>query len=415
MSSDKVNPYDAALEQLDRVAAKLNLDRGIHQILRQPKRILMVSVPVKMDDGRTEVFQGCRVQHNDARGPYKGGLRYHPELTLDEVKALAMWMTWKCAVLNLPYGGAKGGVCCNTKTMSIGELERLTRGYTSMILDIVGPYRDVPAPDMYTNEQTMAWIMDTYSKSKGYSVPESVTGKPVAIGGLEGRVEATARGVVETIKQAMIHLGKKLEGSSIAVQGFGNVGSNVAKLLHQLGAKVIAVSDSSGGIYAATGLNLALVMSHKQKTGSVQGFEGSKDITNEELLELECDVLVPAAIESQITRHNAGRIRAKIIAEAANGPTLPEADEILLKSGSFVIPDILANAGGVTVSYFEWVQNLNREHWSEAEVDQRLEKRMADAFADVLKTSQKNSVDMRTAALMLGVGRVAEAIRILGG
>ncbi len=414
MSSEKVNPYDAALEQLDRVAAKLKLDRGIHQILRQPKRILMVSVPVKMDDGRTEVFLGCRVQHNDARGPYKGGLRYHPGVTLDEVKALAMWMTWKCAVLDLPYGGAKGGVRCSAKTMSIGEVERLTRGYASMILDIIGPYRDVPAPDMYTNEQTMAWIMDTYSKSKGYSVPESVTGKPVAIGGLEGRVEATARGVVETIKQAMIHLGKRVEGSTVAVQGFGNVGSNIAKLLHQMEAKVIAVSDSSGGVYVAAGLDPALVMSHKHRTGSVRGMEGSKDIANEELLELECDVLVPAAMESQITRHNADKIRAKIIAEAANGPTLPEADEILLKSGKFVIPDILANAGGVTVSYFEWVQNLNRQHWSEAEVDQRLEKKMADAFADVLKTSEKNAVDMRTAALMLGIGRVAEAIRILG-
>jgi glutamate dehydrogenase (NAD(P)+) len=403
-----------ACEQLCIAAEKLNLEPGIHTMLRHPKRSLVVSITVKMDNGKRCVFTGCRVQHWDARGPFKGGIRYHPNVTLDEVTALAMWMTWKCAVVDIPYGGAKGGVCCNPKEMSKGELERLTRRYTSLLLDFIGPYRDVPAPDVYTDAQTMAWIMDTYSQFKGYSVPECVTGKPISIGGSEGREEATSRGVVICAREAAKKLGLKLRGAKVAVQGYGNVGGNAAKIAHSIGCKIVAVSDSTGGIYCPKGLNPHKIHMHKAKTGSVANYKGCENITNEELLKTKCDILIPAALENQITKANADKIKAKIVAEGANGPTTPEADEVLHQKGTFLVPDILANSGGVTASYFEWVQNLTREHWTLEEVNRKLENKMVKAFNDVHKLAKQEESDMRTAALMLGVGRVAEAIKTLG-
>jgi len=405
---------DTALEQLRTAAEKLSLDPSIHEMLKYPKRSLNVSITIKMDDGRIGVFSGCRVQHNDARGPFKGGIRYHPNVTLDEVTALAMWMTWKCAVVDIPYGGAKGGVCCNPKEMSTGELERLTRRYTSLLLDIIGPYRDVPAPDVYTDAQTMAWIMDTYSQFKGYSVPECVTGKPVSVGGSEGRAEATSLGVVLCLKEAAKHVGLKLRGATVGVQGFGNVGWNAAKIAYDMGCKIVAVSDSMGGIYCPKGLNPYKVYEHKSKTGSVVNYEGCENITNEELFETKCNVLIPAALENQITKANAGNVKAKMIVEGANGPVTPEADKVLHEKGAFLVPDILANSGGVTASYFEWVQNLTREHWILEEVNRRLEDKMVRAFNDVYKVAKQEESDMRTAALMLGVGRVSEAIKTLG-
>jgi glutamate dehydrogenase/leucine dehydrogenase len=414
MSLEKPDPLDIALQQLDTTAAKLDLDDGLHEILKYPKRAITVSIPIKMDNGDIKVFMGCRVQHNDARGPYKGGIRYHPDVTLSEITALAMWMTWKCAIIDIPYGGAKGGVCCNPKEMSISELERLTRRYTSMLLDFIGPYQDVPAPDVYTDAQTMAWIVDTYSRFKGYSVPEVATGKPIIIGGSLGREEATSRGVTFCVREAAKHLRMSLKDATVAVQGFGNVGWNAAKLLSEMGCKIIAVSDSHGGIHNPEGINPLAVFAHKEKTGLVLGFRGSRKITNEELLELKCDILVPAALENQITKSNAANIKTKLLAEAANGPTTPEADKILQEKGVFIIPDILANSGGVTASYLEWVQNLTREHWTEEEVNKKLEIKIVRAFNDVYDLSKKQKVDMRTAALMLGVGRVAEAIKILG-
>ena len=403
-----------ALEQLKIAAEKLNLNKGLYEILKRPKRSILVSVTIKMDDHSIGVFDGCRVQHWDVLGPFKGGLRYHPNVTLDEVTALSMWMTWKSAVVGLPYGGAKGGIACDPKKMSIGEQERLTRRYVSLIADYLGPHRDVPAPDVYTNEQTMAWIMDTYSQLKGYSIPESVTGKPVEIGGSEGRVCATSQGVSLCIREAAQKIGLKLKGATVAVQGYGNVGYNAASILHYMGCKVVAVSDSCGGIYCAGGLNPYNVRVHKNKTGSVQGYEGSTNVTNAELLTSKCDILVPAALENQITRANASKIKARIVAEGANGPTTPEADRILYEKDVCLIPDILANSGGVTVSYFEWVQNLTREHWTLEEVNTKLETKITKAFGDVHKLSTKEESDMRTAALMLGVGRVAHALKTLG-
>jgi len=367
-----------------------------------------------MDDHSIGVFDGCRVQHWDVLGPFKGGLRYHPNVTLDEVTALSMWMTWKSAVVGLPYGGAKGGIACDPKKMSIGEQERLTRRYVSLIADYLGPHRDVPAPDVYTNEQTMAWIMDTYSQLKGYSIPESVTGKPVEIGGSEGRICATSQGVSLCIREAAGKIGLKLKGAAVAVQGYGNVGYNAASILHYMGCKIVAVSDSCGGIFCAEGLNPYNVRFHKNKTGSVQGYEGSTNVTNAELLTCKCDILVPAALENQIMKANAGKIKARIVAEGANGPTTPEADRILYEKDVCLIPDILANSGGVTVSYFEWVQNLTREHWTLDEVNVKLEAKITKAFADVHKLSVKEESDMRTAALMLGVGRVSHALKTLG-
>jgi glutamate dehydrogenase/leucine dehydrogenase len=414
MSQVKPNPLDAALHQLNIAAEHLGLDAGIHEVLKHPKRALIVALPVKMDDGTVKVFSGCRVQHNDARGPFKGGVRYHPDVTLDEITALAMLMTWKCAVVDIPYGGAKGGVCCNPKEMSPNELERLTRRYATMILDLIGPYRDVPAPDVYTDEQTMAWIMDTYSLFKGYSVPESVTGKPVILGGFKQREEATAMGVVFCIRETVKHLKMKAKDSKVVVQGFGSVGWNAARILHENGYQVVALSDSRGGIYNPKGVNPVKVFEHKQKTGSVMSYKDSKRVTNEELLELPCDILVPAALENQIIKVNANKIKARIVAEAANEPTTPDADKILNEKKVFLIPDILANSGGVTSSYFEWVQNLTRERWSELEANQKLERMVVKAFDDVFKISKQRKTDMRTAALILGVGRVAEAIQKLG-
>jgi len=403
-----------ALEQLKIAAEKLELDPGIHEILKKPKRSIIVSVTIKMDDCSIGVFNGYRVQHWDARGPFKGGIRYHPNVTLDDVTALAMWMTWKCAVVDLPYGGAKGGVCCNPKAMSKGELERLTRRYVSLIFDYLGPHRDVPAPDVYTDAQTMAWIMDTYSQLKGYSVPESVTGKPIEIGGSEGRVCATALGVAFCTREVAKILNLKLKNATVAVQGYGNVGYNAAKIMRDMGCKIIAVSDSTGGIYCSNGINPHDVCVHKSKTGSVVNYKTCTNITNAELLQTECDILIPAALENQIRKDNADKIRAKIVAEGANGPTTPEADKALYEKEVCLIPDILANSGGVTVSYFEWVQNLTREHWTLEEVNRKLEDKMNKAFDDVYKLSKKEEIDMRTAALMLGVGRVAHALKTLG-
>ena len=403
-----------ALEQLKIAAEKLNLDHGIHEILKKPKRSLMVSVTIKMDDNSIGVFNGIRVQHWDVKGPFKGGIRYHPDVTVDDVAALAMWMTWKCAVADLPYGGAKGGVCCNPKEMSQGELERLTRRYVSLIFDYLGPHKDIPAPDVYTDEQTMAWVMDTYSQLRGYSVPESVTGKPVEIGGSEGRVCATSLGVAFCVKEAAKIVKLNLKNATVAVQGYGHVGYNAASIMHSLGCKVVAVSDSLGGIYCSDGLVPSKVYAHKEKTGSVTNYQNCTNITNEELLQKKCDVLIPAALQNQITKANADKIKAKIVAEGANGPTTPEADKVLYEKGTCLIPDILANSGGVTVSYFEWVQNLTREHWTLKEVDQKLENKITKAFSDVYNLSRKEESDMRTAALILGVGRVAHAIGTRG-
>ncbi|UCH70917.1 MAG: Glu/Leu/Phe/Val dehydrogenase [Candidatus Bathyarchaeota archaeon] len=405
---------NVALEQLALTAEKSNLDPGIHEMLKHPKRSLVVSIPTKLDNGEVAVFMGCRVQHNGARGPFKGGIRYHPDVTLDEVTALAMWMTWKCAVVDVPYGGAKGGVSCNPKEMSRAELERLTRRYTSALLDIMGPFRDVPAPDVYTDAQVMAWIMDTYSQFQGHKVPECVTGKPIILGGSEGRAEATGRGVFICGREAARRLGMKVKGSAVAVQGFGNVGWNAARIAYDTGCKIIAVSDSKGGIHYEKGLNPYKIYEYKKKNGSVINYKGCENVTNEELLELECDILIPAALENQITKANAGNIKAKIVAEGANGPTTLEADRILHEKEVFSVPDILANAGGVTVSYYEWVQNLDREHWSLDEVNRKLENKMVKSFNDVYEIAKKEKSDMRTAALMLGIGRVGEAIKTLG-
>lgn len=412
--SKTISPLDVALEQLRIVADKMDLDPGIHEFLKHPKRSLIVSVPVRRDNGEIIVFMGCRVQHNDARGPYKGGIRYHPNVTLDEVTALSMWMTWKCAVVDIPYGGAKGGVACNPKELSKKEIESITRRFTTMLFEVIGPYQDVPAPDVYTDGQTMAWIMDTYSQYKGYRVPEVVTGKPLIVGGSEGRVEATSLGVVFCIREATKRLNMNLKGATVAVQGFGNVGWNAANILHNMGCKIVALSDSKGGIYNTNGINPKKVYEYKEKTSSVVNFEGTKSVTNEELLEVKCDILVPAALENQITKASVDRVKAKIVAEGANGPTTPEADRALFEKGIFLIPDILANSGGVASSYFEWVQNLTREHWTLEDTNRKLEVKMVKAFNDVYDLSKKHKTDMRNGALILGVGRVAEAIRILG-
>jgi len=410
----KENPYAAALKMLDSAAEKINLNKNIWERLRHPRRCLIVSLPVMMDDGSLKVFQGYRVQHDYSRGPAKGGIRYHPDVTLDEVKALAAWMTWKCAVVNIPYGGAKGGVRCNPKEMSRGELERLTRRYASEILIIIGPDKDIPAPDVYTDAQVMAWIMDTYSVAHGHSVPGVVTGKPISLGGTLGRKEATGRGCVFTTMEAAKMLKMDLTKSTIAVQGFGNVGYSAAKIFHEVGAKIIAVSDSRGGIYNPRGLDPQKVFNAKQKGSSVMDYKEGDCITNEELLTMKCDVLVPAALENVITLKNAARVRAKIMAEGANGPTAPEADEILQGNGVFVIPDILANAGGVTVSYFEWVQNIQEFFWSEDDVNRKLGEILVRSFDEVFKVASEHKVTPRLAAYMLAVGRVAEAHQLLG-
>ena len=351
-----INPFEVALRQLDEAAKLIKLDSGMQQILAHPKRVLTVSIPTRMDNGEIKVFTGFRSQHNDARGPFKGGIRYHPQVTIDEVKALSMWMTWKCAIADIPYGGGKGGIVCNPKEMSDDELERMTRRYAYSISDIIGPHRDIPAPDVYTGGKEMAWIMDTYSALKGNFVqPEIITGKPLAVGGSLGRNEATGRGLSFTVREAAKKLKINMKTATAAVQGFGNAGQFAAQLVEEQGAKIIAASDSKGGIYNKNGVQVGALRKHKEKTGSVADFPGAKAISNEDLLETECTIMIPAALENQITKKNAGKVNAKIIAEAANGPTTPEADEILYKNESLVIPDILANGGGVTVSYFEWL------------------------------------------------------------
>ncbi|MGI0050891.1 MAG: Glu/Leu/Phe/Val family dehydrogenase, partial [Nitrososphaeraceae archaeon] len=372
--NEKINPYEVALKQLQEASKILNLDNGMFEILSKPKRILTVSIPTRMDDGSIKVFTGFRSQHNDARGPHKGGIRYHPEVTLDEVKALSMWMTWKCALANIPYGGGKGGIICNPKQMSENELERMTRRFAYLISDIIGPYRDIPAPDVYTGGKEMAWIMDTYSALKGnYVQPEVITGKPIAIGGSLGRNEATGRGLAYTVREAAKKRDIDMKQATVVVQGFGNAGQFSSKLVEEQGAKIIAASDSQGAIINTNGISMDALMKFKKETGSIVGFGDAKSITNDELLETECTILIPAALENQITNHNADKIKTQIIAEAANGPTTPEADEILYKKDILVIPDVLANGGGVTVSYFEWLQNLRREYWTEEEVNNRLD------------------------------------------
>jgi glutamate dehydrogenase (NAD(P)+) len=405
---------NVALIQLKLASKKLELDHGMQKMLSQPKRSISVSIDVRMDNGSVGVFNGVRVQHWDARGPFKGGIRFYPNITLDEVTALAMLMTWKCAIADIPFGGAKGGVCVDSKKLSLHELERLTRRYVSLIFEYLGPQRDIPAPDMYTDAQTMAWIMDTYSQLKGYRIPESATGKPVEIGGSWGRTEATGRGVIHCVKQASENNGLKLKNSAVVIQGFGNVGYHAAVAAMEIGCKVVAVSDSTGGVYCPDGLNPEDVLAHKEKTKTVQNYKDCKNLSNEELLELPCDILIPAAMANQITQKNANKIRAKMVAEAANGPTTPEADKILYEKEICLIPDILANSGGVTVSYFEWVQNLTREQWPLETVNQKLEVKMTKAFNDVEAIVIKEESDMRTGALMLGVGRVANAIKVLG-
>lgn len=413
--SEKINPFQIALKQLEEAAKILNLDKGMFDVLSHPKRVLTVSIPVKMDDGSIRVFTGYRSQHNDARGPYKGGIRYHPDVTIDEVKALSMWMTWKCAIADIPYGGGKGGIICNPKEMSENELERMTRRFAYMISDIIGPHTDIPAPDVYTGGKEMAWIMDTYSALKGNFVqPELITGKPIPIGGSLGRNEATGRGLAYTVREAAKELGINMKESTIVVQGFGNAGQFSSKLVQDQGGKVIAASDTQGAIINSEGISADALMKHKKETGSVVGFDGSRSISNEELLETECTILIPAALENQITKNNAGNIKAKIVAEAANGPTTPEADEVLYKNGILVIPDILANGGGVTVSYFEWLQNLRRDYWTEEEVNNRLDKNITKSFHDVYDAHKKYNVDMRKAATLLAINRVAEATKIRG-
>jgi glutamate dehydrogenase (NAD(P)+) len=414
-STGSINPFEVALKQLDEAAKLIKLDKGLHQVLANPKRVLTVSLPVKMDNGEIRVFTGFRSQHNDARGPYKGGIRYHPQVTVDEVKALSMWMTWKCAVADIPYGGGKGGIICNPKEMSTGELERLTRRYAYAIADIIGPHTDIPAPDVYTGGKEMAWIMDTYSALKGNFVqPEVITGKPIAIGGSLGRNEATGRGLAFTVREAAKKLKINMKSATVAVQGFGNAGQFASQLVEEQGATVIAASDSKGGVFNKAGMKVEALRKHKEKTGSVVGFSGAKSISNEELLETDCTILIPAALENQITAKNAGKIKAKLVAEAANGPTTPEADDILYKNKILTIPDILANGGGVTVSYFEWLQNLRREYWTEAEVNERLDKNITKSFLDTYATSEKYGVNMRKASTVLAVNRVVEAIQLRG-
>ena len=411
---ERLSAHEIAVQQFDAVAERLRLDPGIAAILRQPHRELIVHFPVKMDDGSVQVFTGYRVQHNMVRGPAKGGVRYSPAVNLDEVRALAMWMTWKCAVVGIPYGGAKGGVCCDPRQMSQRELENLTRRYTSEISPLIGPEVDIPAPDMNTNPQVMAWMMDTYSMQKGYSVPASVTGKPVSVGGSEGRLEATGRGIMAIARKACAQAGLPLAGARVAVQGYGNVGSVAARSLQEAGARIVAVSDMDGAIYDERGLDLALVNAAGRERGSVVAFRGAQRITNEQLLTCPCDVLVPAAVENQLTAGNARQIQAKVVVEGANGPTTPTADKILHQRGVLVVPDILANAGGVTVSYFEWVQDLQSFFWSEDEINQKLFKIMDRAYDSVAARSEREGVDMRTAAYMQAVSKVAEGYLLRG-
>lgn len=414
-SPSGVNPFEIAQRQLDKCAEILELDESAHQLLRMPMREHRVTLPVRMDDGRVKVFHGFRVQYNDALGPTKGGIRFHPDETIDTVRALAAWMTWKCALLDLPLGGGKGGVICNPKQMSAGELERLSRAYVRALAGVIGPEQDVPAPDVYTTPQIMAWMMDEYSTICGKNQFGVITGKPLEIGGSEGRTDATARGGMYTIREAASALGISLEGAKVAIQGYGNAGYYAASLAESLfGCAVVAVSDAKGGIYAPEGFSAVGVHQHKMKTGSVINFPDTKHITNEELLELDVDILLPSALENVITADNAGRIKAKIVGELANGPTTPEADDILHANGVHVIPDFLCNAGGVTVSYFEMVQNFYMNYWTERDVHARLDEKMTAAYHEVLNTSRRHGINMRQAAYVVAVARVVKAMRLRG-
>jgi glutamate dehydrogenase (NAD(P)+) len=410
------NPFDDVLDQLDRAAAVLQPDPDALAPLRHPRRQVVVSIPVMMDNGRLQMFEGYRVVYDNSRGPGKGGIRYHPDVTLDECTALAAWMAWKCAVVNIPFGGAKGGVACDPQQLSDGELERLTRRYISEIFDLIGPTVDIPAPDVGTSPRVMAWVMDTFSMKKGYVEPGVVTGKPIALGGSRGRLDATGRGLLIVARETLRGLDKTLDGSTVAIQGFGNVGANTARLLHAAGAKVVAVSDVSGAIYNPKGLDIPRALAYNKETSQLTGFPQLQTvpIRNEELLRLPVDVLLPAALEGQITSDNAAEIRAGVIVEGANGPTTPEADEILAKRGIRVVPDILANAGGVAVSYFEWVQDRYGYFWPEADVNSRLEDTMVEAFNDVAERARRFEVDLRTAAYILAVERIIEARSLRG-
>ena len=408
------NPFDDVLEQIERAAAVLHPDPDALEPLRHPRRQVIVSVPVMMDDGHLRVFEGFRVVYDNSRGPGKGGIRYHPDVTLDECKALAAWMAWKCAVADIPFGGAKGGVACDPLNLSDGELERITRRYISEIFDLIGPTVDIPAPDVGTSSRVMAWIMDTFSMKKGYVEPGVVTGKPIPLGGSGGRLEATGRGLLFVTRETLRRVGRELSDSSIAIQGFGNVGSNAARLLHAAGGRVVGVSDVSGAIYNPAGLDLPRVVAYYRETGQLRGFPGTQQLDNEALLRLPVDVLLPAAMEGQITGSNASEIQARIIVEGANGPTTPDADEVLARRGVLVVPDILANAGGVVVSYFEWVQDRNGYFWKEAEVNDRLEEKMVSAFDAVWTAKEKFEVDARTAAYILAVDRIIEARSLRG-
>jgi glutamate dehydrogenase (NAD(P)+) len=408
------SPWVVAVEQFNTAASQLGMEDYIRERLAECERILIVTFPVRMEDDSVKIFTGYRSQHNTARGPAKGGIRYHQNVSLDEVKALSMWMTWKCAVVGIPFGGGKGGVICDPTKMTIGEIERLTRRYGTALEGFIGEDKDVPAPDVNTNAQIMAWLMDTLSMHEGHTLLPLVTGKPVALGGSLGRAEATGRGVSYVVANAAQHLGLSLDGIPTAVQGFGNVGSVSAMLLHDLGCKIVALSDVFGGIYNPKGIDPRQVMEHVKKTKSVVDFPGTDRISNEELIEIPCDVLVPAALENQITRTNAGKIKAKVVAEGANGPTTPEADRILVDRGITLLPDVLTNAGGVTVSYFEWVQDLQSFFWTENEINDRLKRIMDESFESVWNIGQERKVDMRTAAYFLAIRRVAEAERVRG-
>ncbi|MBO0777989.1 MAG: Glu/Leu/Phe/Val dehydrogenase [Ktedonobacteraceae bacterium] len=414
MAIDVVNPYEVAVAQFDEAAERLGLSQAMRAILRKPQRELIVNFPVRMDNGDVEMFTGYRVQHNINRGPAKGGIRFSPAVSLDEVRALAMWMTWKCAVVGIPYGGAKGGVICDPHEMSFTELERLTRRYTTEISILLGPNSDIPAPDMNTNPQVMGWIMDTYSMHRGYSIPAVVTGKPLSVGGSEGRLEATARGVQVVAREALRDLRMAPEDCSVIIQGFGNVGSISARLLSRLGCKIVGLSDIKGGVYNPDGIDVFAALRYSKEHGNLVGLPGTEFVSNSELLEQPCDVLVPAALENQLTGRNAARVKARLIVEAANGPTTPEADEIFNERGITVVPDILANAGGVTVSYFEWVQDLQRFFWSEPEINSRLESIMTRSYRAVHDKAEEQQTNLRMGAYLLAVSRVAEATEVRG-
>ncbi|MEO8970111.1 MAG: Glu/Leu/Phe/Val dehydrogenase [Ktedonobacteraceae bacterium] len=414
MAIEILNPYEVAVAQFDEAADRLGLSQAMRAILRKPKRELTVNFPVRKDNGDVEMFTGYRVQHNINRGPAKGGIRFSPEVSLDEVRALAMWMTWKCAVVGIPFGGAKGGVICDPHLLSRAELERLSRRYATEISILIGPNSDIPAPDMNTNPQIMAWMMDTFSMHQGYSVPAMITGKPLAIGGSEGRLEATARGVQVVAREAMLGLGMRPVDSTVVVQGFGNVGSISARLMHELGSKVVALSDINGGVYNPNGIDVHQALYHSKEHGSLRGMPNTESVTNAELLELPCDVLIPAALENQLTGRNASRVKARLIIEAANGPTAPDADHIFNDRGIVVVPDILANAGGVTVSYFEWVQDLQRFFWAENEINDRLETLMMRSYRAVKQKAEEQDTSLRMGAYLLAVARVAEATEIRG-